>query len=257
MTVTAWQGELVERAYTFGRDLEATVPLPGISGVGPTVRPHDIARLDRGNAAGFDVAEANEIQIPLQLGGKEPVADLTAALTEMRAAWRNARTGEYRLDLHHPGIIDGVASFFGRPRGVTIDTSMVAVGYAKALAVFAATDPLAYSVEVDTGVETTTFEITSAGTEASDRATMTIVGDGSEPVITNLDHGGVIQLAGVLPIGDECVIDLHHRTVTTEGVAAPEDLDPISSWFQIHPGAQDIVVTGCASVQIVYRAAFA
>jgi hypothetical protein len=247
-------GELVVRGFEFGGTTEFVIVDPGPQGLGVSVRTQTQQRMLGGATAGYDVAEAGEVQIPLLIAG-DATRELSA---QLRAAFRAMRTGEEELTLS--GVLPGVVSIFGRPAGVDVDLTWPTDTLA--LARFAKLDPLLYAEAVAVELVTSSPQtIDVAGTADTDRVVITLVGNGGIPGIIWTpavgDSLGVIDFDDVLAVGDVAVLDVRARTLTIEGDLTPEALGVYSSWLRFEPGENTLQFADCASMQVTYRPAFA
>jgi hypothetical protein len=250
-----WQARLTARDFLIGRGTNYP-GLGAISGIGALdPQTSDMPGIGDGEHQGVDRYPARNILIPVTVLGDT----MSAVWTNYRAlaeAWRISRTTELELEVRVSG---SARSFFGRPRGLPATLSGLK-GAMTTTAAFRCGDPFAYGAEVDSGVDTAspmTIASATLGTEDTDRATVTIAGNGGTPVLTNSTTGGVLTFDTVLAGGQSYVINLHTRVVTRGGVAVPSEIDPASTWLDLAGGvANTITWTGCASVRIQYRPAW-
>lgn len=259
MTLTAdWQVEVGALVLGAGTAYEIDDAAGGIGGLGLAgIRSYDAPRGDRdGEVAVDDVYEARLLTIPVVAVGDGPAA-ASALVTELRAAWA-AQAGEVTLDLRLPGQPETALRFYGRPRGLQEDQRLLRSGVVRALATFRALDPLRYGAAVTTAALTPgTTPVVNAGDASTERVTITLVGSGGTPSITNAaDDSGAIAWAAPLANGVTRTIDLRARTVVSGGTDRYGEVAPSSRWFRLRAGSNPITVAGCTSATLTYRPAW-
>lgn len=90
--------------------------------------------------------------------------------------------------------------------------------------------------------------------------TVTFFGPLTNPAISNNTSGYTLSLAYTLLAGDSLVVDFEARTAMLNGTASRTyALDTSATWWDILPGANDIVFTGAAGTgyaEVRYRSAW-
>lgn len=252
---TDWQGNV--RSFTFGAGEEWEIDEPGISGLGiPSPRTRDGERGDRdGDVGGDDVLPRRILSIPLIYSGASPGAAWQALEEDLKVGFAESIVDE-PLDLRLEGMPTTGRRFYGRPRGVSEDLSSLKSGTIRALCTYEALDPLAYGDEVSSGAQSGTFVVTNAGTKATDRAILTIVGNGGTPrIVNNSDDGGDVRFGEA--VSGTRVVDLRaHTVVDGSGNDAYDELSSSSLWFELLAGGNSLTLTGATSVAVVHRPAF-
>lgn len=207
----------------------------------------DEPRIGGGSVASFDRQRLARITLPFHINA----ADEAAAWIErdqVLAAFRPA-DGDIELEL-----LDRVR--FGRPRGVALDLASIDEGWVPCVATFEALDPLGYGEEDSTGAESGTFTVDNVGNAPTDRATLTIVGNGSAPTIQNTTDANKTIRFGQTITGTHTV-DLRSRTVLD---GSDEDayglLAPTNQWFDLLAGENSLTLTGATSVDVAWRPAW-
>lgn len=248
-----WQGNV--RALTFGAGTDWEIEPPGISGLGiPSPRTRDAERGDRhGDVGGDDVLPRRILSIPLVTTRSSPGAAWEALESELKVAFAESIVDE-ALDLRLPG--GALRRYYGRPRGLSEDLSLLKSSTVRALCTFEALDPLAYGDELVEGPDAGTFDVDNIGTADTDRAVLTIVGNGGIPVVTNGSDDGLAVAFGEAVAGTR-VVDL--RAATVVDLASDDfydELSPVNQWFVLRPGPNSITLTGAASVEVAFRPAY-
>lgn len=227
-------------------------------------RDRDAERGDQdGDVPGRDKLAPRLLTFQLTLGAGQGVRDATERIRVASELLADVNEGfapedgpaDVELLLEWPGIIPGLdeCSFYGRPRSVNDDTSLLP-GRISALALFRALDPLKYGPLdlVSDGASPAT--VTNAGSYRTDRATITVHGNGGTPVITNVtDDSATLTFADTL--AGTAVIDLRAQTIVNGG-GDPLALAPGSGWFALLPGANTLTFAGCASIDVEHRPAW-
>lgn len=252
MTVTAdWQAEL--RGVTFG----SLTPYPftgPIGGLGiPAPRGADQERGNSpGDVAGYDVANRRTLTVPMGVDGTS--ADDAWALYEtLKAAWTSTVV-DVAFDLRLPGFASVSRRFYGRPRGLEVNLTLLKSGWLDALGTFDALDPYAYGSEVEEALAAGTTDVTNLGHEPTDRYTVELDATGDpvtfansadgEPDLTLTDVSGTVILDGRL------------RTVVDgDGADLYGHLAAGSGWPVLAPGINELTLTG-ATGTLTYRPAY-
>jgi hypothetical protein len=245
-----------------GADEDATYVLlaDSISGLGlPEPRTADLDRADdHGSVAGQDFTQPRALRIPIAINTPDDPAAAWAALRALKAAWQPTGPADDLLSIYAPGIgpSDDTLRFFGRPRtALDVNLRMVHAGIIYALATFVALDPIGYGpTEADSG--SGTFSVTNAGDARTERATITITGNGGTPTIANAsDGGGNVLFTEALAGAATWVIDLRARTVVdgSGNDVFAGNVAPSSLWFGLQPGANQLTLTGAASAALSFR----
>lgn len=245
-----------------GADPDATYVLlaDSISGLGlPEPKVSNLDRADdHGAVAPRDYAQPRVLRIPTAVNVPEDTRGAWQALRTLKRAWKPTGPTDQELTVYAPGIgpTDDTLRFYGRPR-TTLDVNarMAYAGIIYALASFDALDPIGYG-PVEEASGSGTFTVTADGDERTERATVTITGNGGTPIISNAtDGGGNVVFTQPLANGDTWVIDLKARTVVDgagtdvfQGRVATSSL-----WFGLQPGANQLTLTGAASAAFSYR----
>lgn len=252
-----WQAILVERDFKLGRGTNYP-GIGGISGAGPAqIQAADLAGVGDGDRNGVDRYAPRTLLIPVTILGDtdDAIWDNQQALA---TAWRISRRTDLELSVRLPGAAAD-RSVFGRPRGLQAVPLRGLKGALVTTATFRCGDPFAYSAIVDSGTDSATpLTIASAslGDEDTNRVTLTIVGNGGTPEVTN-DQGGTITFASTLAGAAVAVLNVRDRTITVDGTPAPEVIDPASTWFDLVAGAANVLAwTGAASLRAQYRPAW-
>lgn len=255
-----WQAEIAARSIVIGRGTNYP-GLGGVEGVG-LLRPltGDVDLVGDGAALTGDRLPVRVIQCPVVVVG-DTAAELGQNYGALAAAWRPTRDDELAFDLRLPGMPETSLRCYGRPLDLPGDPAGLKVAIRTA-ARFRCGDPFFYGAEVDSGVDASTpltvvaADMGSAGAD-TDRATLTIAGNGGTPVVTNTETGGHITFNATLAGGASYVVDLHTRTVTKSGVNRDQDVDATSTWFRLLGGVDnELTFSGCASLRVQHRPAY-
>lgn len=243
------------RGLTIGQGTD----YPGIGGVhgiylAPTPTAADVAIAGgHGVRGAFDRMETRPIIVPVLIAA-DVAATAENRLDTLKAAW--APTG---VDVELAVRLEGdERRYFGRPRGVddqAVSGRMLTQGVLEVECTFVATDPLAYDPGVAVAAGTS-IVCTNLGNMTSHRGTLTVVGNGGTPVITNTTTGGTITFTTAVTGAETAEIDLYEQTVLIGGAHAENRTSPASSWFGWQAGANTVTVTGAASVAATVRSAW-
>lgn len=260
MTITGdWQVELRSVLIGDGTDY-AVIRDPGPRGLlgTPSVRSSDVDLMGDGAAAGADRYSSRIITIPVDVWGGDPETTNERVRT-LLSAWRRSST-DTTLDVRLPGQPEEVLRYFGRARGGSETAWTLLSGHHGVLLAFAALDPFAYGAEVVSSTDSSSpltiaaADMGDAGT-VTDRATLTVVGSGAKPTITNTATGGVIAFA--VNVTGTYVIDLHDQLTTKSGVNKDAEVTASSDWFGLAGGIDNVITfTGCTSIQVTHRPAY-
>lgn len=103
--------------------------------------------------------------------------------------------------------------------------------------------------------------VTNSGTTDS-HPILTLVGPLTNPYVQNQTTGLAFQLDTTIPAGSSVIVDMYHKTVTLNGSSLISNVDPLSSWWTIVPGTNNIVLSTSSSgdggyVEIQFYSAFA
>jgi hypothetical protein len=245
------------RSLTIG----AGTSYPGIGGTRGVYGAPEPDAGETPRASGHGVTASLErlgrriVRIPVIIIGTDGPS--AAAMTDtLKAAWAPSDA-----DLELALRLDGdERRFFGRPRGVD-DSRMSGIqgrgGVIEVACTFVATDPLAYDSAVAVGADSSSpVVLTNLGDMHSRRVTLTVVGNGGTPVITNTTTGGVITFTSTVSAMETATIDLRDQSVTIAAAHVENRTSPASTWFGLDPGANTITFTGCASVAASVRSAW-
>jgi hypothetical protein len=254
MTLSQYTGSL--RGVTFGVGEEYLWGTDAPSGLGiPTPETTDITSAGDGSIGGADRLRNRIIRVPMIIatddGGAEDDLDY------LKRAWRpSASTVE--LDLRLSGE---ARRYYGRPRGLEVDVTRIEQGFITAAGTFDALDPYAYDTTLTSVTTDSSSPVTveNAGTAASNRATLTIVGNGGKPQLTNAadPFGGIIKFRLPLGFGQSVTVDLRtFHVINSSGAHVEHLLSVESSFFAIEVGSNPITFTGCASVAATVRPAY-
>jgi hypothetical protein len=179
-------------------------------------------------------------------------------------AWRTPGDGsEVALDVRVPGTAETVLRYYGQPRSARASTP----GWANGTALvevdceFFASDPFAYGAEVSvtSGLGATTLSSASLGDlgTTTDRATITLSGNGSTPIVTNSTTGGFIAFGSGLGATQVAVIDLRLGTVAVNSTLTPSIVASSTTWITLQGGQDNtLTMSGAGAVTIAYRPAF-
>lgn len=249
-----WQARLVERDLLIGRGTNYP-GLGGMTGLGilaPRASGQQRGLAD-GDSFGTHRYPARTLALPVQVLG-DTDADRWQNWRALASAWRRSDT-DLALDVRIPGMAETTMRYYGRPFGLIGDPHGLK-SPVSGTAEFRC-DPFAYGAAVDSAVDSSSpLVVTNAGDAATDRATLTVDGNGGTPTITNTTTGGVIAFRDALAGGQSYVIDLREQVVTRSGVNHDGDVTSSSTWFALDPGANTLTFTGCASLQVTHRPAY-
>lgn len=269
MAITADNQFDVNGVLTMGAGTNYSVLFDGVKGFGtPSFRSSDLpfGAIRDGVAPGFDTLEARAIALPFMIRGQASASATMQAWTALKAAWQPASNrsgtvtaaGEQYLDARLPGMPVTTMRSYGRCRGIPDDEIGPGQRWITGTGIFLGTDPLLYdaSATAVSADSSSPVPLPNAGNQPTRRCTLTVVGSGSAPVITNPNSltGGAITFSTAL--SGTATIDLYAQTVTVSGVDHTSDVDPSSLWFELQPGTNDVTFTGCTSVAASYRSAW-
>lgn len=259
MPLTDYQATIVERSFTMGRGTS----YPGVGGIKgavglPDVRDHDVAfELRDGAQAGADVYGQRVITIPVQI-----IADTEDALASLivaaQQAWRPS-SDDLELQIQ---FATGTKSYYGRPRGFSdanLGNHALIAGHALFLATFVCSDPFAYDTAVAVGADSSSpVVVPNAGNAVSRRVTLTVVGNGGVPTITNTTdpHAGDITFQFSVTGAETVVLDLFDQTATIGSTDVTSRVSIASLWTDLQPGNNTLTFSGCASVAASVRPAY-
>lgn len=253
MTITQdWQAELAGSMLVgTGTDY---VWKGGWAGSGFEVRTSDLSRGVQvpGASTSFDVIEKRIFRIPVQIA-KSTDASAQQAFQTLKAGWKPTTADTY-LDVRMPGTPETTMRLYGRPRNVTNEQYDLTGKIIWATLGFEAVDPFFYGAAAAISADSSSpIPIVNAGDANTRRCTLTVVGSGGTPVITN-PNGGSITFAATL--SGTATIDLDAQTCTVSGVSREDLISPSSPWFVIQPGTVNVTFTGCTSVASSTRPAY-
>lgn len=249
---TDWQAELAG-AFLMGEGTEFEAPRDRYSSFGtPGHRGDDMARGNLpGDVASADVDTSRVIAWPYRIHQLDAGA-AGGLLADLKAAWR-LRASDTTLDVRLPGL--GTRRYYGRPRLVDADLTLLMAGHITGQCVFAALDPFGYDLDPTVAAASSSPLVTVVGGDVpTDRFTVTITGNGGTPVLTSVTDGG-LTVRFAQPLTGTAVLDFRARTVRVGGVDRYSWLTPGPLWFRLHPGSNTVNFSGCASVEVSYRAA--
>lgn len=252
MTITAdWQAELGGVTIGAGTAYEFSGPMTGF-GL-PAPRTADLERgLSPGDVGGQDVDARRIITVQLSVDAPDATAASAWALFDtLKAAWASSPT-DVAFDVRLPGFAAANRRWYGRPRGVDSDLTLLRLGHLDLLCSFEALDPLGYADPVEVALIDGETALVTTGTAPTDRWTLTadivtapstFATGGSEPPLT------------VEWLGD-VVIDGRARTIV-DGLGADlyPAITPGSGWPVLTPGTTPVELTG-ATGTLVYRPAY-
>ena len=251
--MTEWLGQI--RSLIFGADRPWQIDEAGVTGLGvPTPRSTTVERGDRdGDVAGVDVLPRRVLTVPLVAAFASPALAWQACEGELKPAWAESAV-DVPLILWLPGATQRM--FYGRPRGVDVDLTLLRSGIVRALCTFEALDPFGYSPAATIGAPA---NVSVGGTAPTDRVTLTIVGNGGVPRVVNRGDGaGDVVFAVPVPANTSRRVDLRTRTVrnVNTGQDAFGELSAATRWFRLRPGVNPILVTGALWVQVEFQPAW-
>lgn len=254
---TDWQARLVERDFMIGRDTDYP-GIGGIQGLGILEpRRTDQPRGHRdGDARGRDRYPARNLAIPVTVLG-DTDDTIWANYRALAVAWRRSDV-DLQLELRIPGAAEEVLSYFGRPG--SLDGQPRGLKSVIRTAAEFRCDTYAYGAEVSTATDNSsplTIAAATAGDPGAntDRAVLTIVGNGGTPVVTNTTTGGVLAFA--VPVTGTYVVDLHTQRTVKATVTKDHEVAASATWFDLAGGVDNVIdFAGCASIQLDYRPAY-
>lgn len=253
MTITSdWQAEL-SGSLLIGTGTDY-VWKGGFAGSGFEVRSADLSRGVQvpGASTSFDVIEKRLFRIPVQIE-KSTQAACQQSLQTLKAGWKPTSADTY-LDVRMPGTPETTMRLYGRPRGVLNEQWDLTGRILWVVLEFAAVDPFFYGAAAAISADSSSpIPIVNAGDASTRRCTLTVVGSGGTPVITN-PNVGHITFSGAL--SGTATIDLDAQTVTVASASREDLVDPSSTWFTIAAGTNNVTFTGCTSVASSTRPAY-
>lgn len=248
-----WSGAV--NSLTFGSGTDYRWRPDGFSGLAtPGYRTTDMARGVQvpGVSASYDVVDGRLLVFPIVIG-KSTAAATQQAFQSLKAAFKPS-TSDTTLDLRTPGMPETQMLVYGRPRGIANESWEPHGRTVSCVASFLATDPFFYGAAAAISADSSSpIPIVNAGDANTRRCTLTVVGSGGTPVITN-PNGGSITFAATL--SGTATIDLDAQTCTVSGVSREDLISPSSPWFVIQPGTVNVTFTGCTSVASSTRPAY-
>lgn len=221
----------------------------------PATRRVREERGDRhGSVAARDALEDRQLSFGLRVKGATPAATWTL-MEALLEAWQPV-AADTALDVLAADLAGGSRRFFGRP-GPVEDDGLVNLrfGLIDCLATFDALDPLGYGPEVTLAGQSGTFNATNDGTAPTDRIQITVNGNGGTPRLESTTDGGA-AIAFASAVTGTRVIDVRGADVRDGSVSTYGELSPASTWFDLVPGANELVLTGAASVDVTWRPAW-
>lgn len=237
-----------------------TIPMPGITGLGINdVKSNAHDRLDRhGVIAGPDYLSERSIGIPVIIHHRDDPKTAMQALTNLKSKWGPGGANDIlSVTIDGIGPSDDTLRYWGRPRNaVDVDLQFLYTGTINLILSFVALDPIGYGPEQSASLSSGANTVTNPGSAPTDRAIITLRGDGGIPKITNNSRGDrMIAWRSVLGSGVTRIIDLRHQTVTdSSGQDKFSEISPTSHWFDLREGSNtltlDNVTTGNS---ITYR----
>jgi hypothetical protein len=254
---TDWQARLVERDIVVGRD----TPYPGIGGLqGLGIldprRTDQTRGLRDGDARGRDRYPARNLGIPVTVLGDTDEA-IWSNYRALAVAWRRSDV-DLELQVRIPGGAEEVLSYIGRP-GALDGQPRGLKSVIRTVAEFRC-DPYAYGASVASATDSSTpltilaADLGDLGAD-TDRATLTIVGNGGTPTIANTTTGGVLSFAAA--ITGTYTVDLRTQRTTKATVAKDHEITAASTWFDLAGGVDNVIsFAGCTSIQITHRPAY-
>lgn len=255
---TDWQATIRE-LFTIGRSTD----YPGIGDVtGAGIEPFTFTggRTAAGVRFGRDRVGPLRLRFPVRILG-DSEADVWGNYRALASAWRPAPdTSEVTLDVRWPGMAETHMRLYGHPGEVSPRLGEMKGGLVEATVEFWA-DQWWYGAEQTAASAASAYDITAANAGETgadtDRATITLTGNGSTPTITHSPSGGTVTFSQALAGGETAVIDLHARTVTIGGANADSRIDASSTWFRVTGGVDNtITVTGAGSQSYTHRPAY-
>jgi hypothetical protein len=254
MTITAdWQAELAGVTVGAGTPYEFSGPMTGL-GL-PAPRTADLERgLSPGDVGGQDVDARRVLTVQVSIDAPdETAASVWALFDQLKAAWATTPV-DVPFDLRLPGFDAANRRWYGRPRGVDADVTLLRLGHIDALCTFEALDPYGYGDPVEVALVDGETPLVNPGTAPSDRWTLTADVTASP---TTFSAGGTEPPLTVEWSGDgEVLIDGRARTIVDAlGADLYPALTPGSGWPILTPGSTPVTLTG-ATGTLVYRPAY-
>lgn len=254
MTLAQYTGSLRDIDFGVGEDFMWGADAPAGLGI-PTPETNDLSGAGDGVFGGQDRLRSRIIRIPMIIMSDDGVAE--DDLDYLKRAWRPS-SSTVELDLRLSG---DARRYYGRPRGLDVDISRVEQGFITAVGTFDSLDPYGYDVAVTSvAVDSSSpIVIPNGGTAATSRATLTIVGNGGKPQLTNTSdpHGGIIKFRTAVATDQTVIVDLKTFSVkTSAGVSVEQMLSVQSTFFPIDVGSNTVTFSGCASVSATVRPAY-
>jgi hypothetical protein len=162
-------------------------------------------------------------------------------------------TTEQTLDVLLPGTTD--LRFYGQCSGLPEALSLAdEAGMVQYAAEFWAADPFAYGLPRSETLSSASAAYVSAGNIATDRCTVTIIGNASTPVVTNSTDGRALTWAGALANGATRIVDLRAQTVVDgSGVDKSAELVMAGPFPRVIPGSNTWAKSGCGNVTFAWR----
>lgn len=264
-----WQLRLPDRGLIIGADTDyrgVEMPAPaGLAGSAP-VRAHDVQLdLTHGVSAGRDTYDMKVISYAVLargagIGDSAKQTDARSKMVVIDEAWGVG--DDTRLEVELPGQAESTLTYFGRTRARNEGVWLWSVGMMLYVLDFAATDPLAYGEERALDDQSGTFTIPAADTGharlKSERAVITIHGDGGQPLLINADDdSGWIEAQATVGVGVDLVLDLSTMTASIDDVVVNQLIAPSSTWFGVVGGIDnELTLSGADSLDITWRPAY-
>jgi hypothetical protein len=253
MTLSPYTGTLRGVAFGVGEDYLWGSDAPAGLGI-PTPETTDRPLPGEGSVGGLDRVRRRVIRIPIVIVTDD--GDAEDLLDDLKRAWRPSSL-DTELDLRLGG---DERRYYGRARGLEVDVTRVEQGVIVCVGNFDALDWLGYATTPTTVATDTSspISITNSGTAPTTRCVLTINGNGGKPVLTNPadPHQGVIRFRTALANGQSATVDLTTLRVTRAGLPAESMVSPLSTWFVIEVGTNNVTFSGCTSVSAVVRPAY-
>lgn len=250
---TNWTGAV--NSLTFGSGTDYRWRADGFSGLAlPGFRTNDMPRGVQvaGVVSSFDTFDGRLFVFPITIG-KSTASATQQAFQTLKTAFKPS-TSDTTLDLRTPGMAETQLLVYGRPRGVESESWEPHGRTASCVASFLATDPYFYGATAAVSADSSSpIPIVNAGDANTRRCTLTVVGSGGTPTITN-PNGGSITFASAL--SGTATLDLDAQTCTVGGVSRDDLIAPSSAWFVIQPGTVNVTFSGCTSVASSLRPAY-
>lgn len=200
---------------------------------------------------GMDKLRRRIIRIPIVMTVS---ADTEPQLDVLKSAWRPSQIDK-ELDVRFD---TNGRRYYGRARGLDVDVTYVSQGVIRAVGTFEAFDPYGYEIEITTFSSAgSTLILPNVGTAPTNRCVITVVGNGSKPVIQNVDDpmGGLIKFRSNL--SSTVTIDLRSFDIKQGNTPRGSLLSPQTTFFPVLPiGDNTITFSGCASISAQIRSAY-